>query len=61
MGQPVKDQSSGEPFAGYSHPAVAGPPSSKEGGGFSHLAAALDQLDLFRPRYLQQPLPLGEG
>lgn len=59
MAQPVNVQSSGEPSAEHTPP-EGGPPSSQGGGGFSHLGAVLDQLDLFRPRFLQQSLPLRE-
>ena len=52
----IGDQSSGEPSAGHTASRAVGPPSSKEGGGFSHLGQSIDQLDLFRSRFIQLDL-----
>lgn len=48
----------GEPSSEYSCPAAAGPPASKDAGGFFYRISKgipdPDQLDLFRPRFIQQ-------
>ena len=56
MGSEVMSESPGEPRSPNTG-AAGGSPSSKGGGDFfRHVAADLDQLDLFRPRFIQVDL-----